>query len=96
MKKILILGVVLGLTVVFLAVRPASAHHVHFGVGFGYWGPPVYYAPPPVVYTPAPAYYPSYDYYYSYRDRVPGHWERRWTPYGWRNSWVPGYWRYRY
>ena len=63
MKKILILGLVLGLTVVFLAARPVSAHRVHFGIGFGFWGPPVYYAPPPVVYTPPPVYYPPPAYY---------------------------------
>jgi hypothetical protein len=96
MKKILILSLVLGLTVVFLAARPASAHRVHFGIGLGFWGPPVYYAPPPVVYTRPPAvYYPPYD-YSSYRDWVPGHREQRWTPYGWQRDWVPGYWRYRY
>jgi hypothetical protein len=95
MKKVLILTMVLGLTVFSLAARPAAAHRVHFGVGFGFFAPPVYVAPPPVVYTPPPVYYPPYG-YYSYRDRVPGHWERRWTPYGWRNGWVPGHWRHRY
>jgi len=97
MKRVIVLSLALSFAVIFLAAQPASAHRVHFSLGLGFWGPPVFYAPPPVLYVPPPAvYYPPYRYYGPSRYWVPGHWERRWTPRGWRTEWIQGHWRYRY
>ena len=94
MKKILLAGIVVA--VVLLVAGSASAHwRHHFGFGFSFSPPAAWVAPPP--YYPgyyAPHGYPD-PYDYGYRARVPGHWEKRWTPYGWRRVWVPGYWQHR-
>jgi hypothetical protein len=94
MKKILVLTLVLGLTVASLPARPAAAHRVHFGIGLGFWVPPVYFSPPSVVYPRPDAYSPP-PYDNSYREWVPGHWESRSTPEGTVREWIPGHWLYR-
>ena len=94
MKKILLASI--ALAIVLLAAGSASAHwRPHFGLGFHFGPPAAWVAPPPY----SPGYYAPYGYHgpydYGYRAWVPGHWEKRWTPYGWSRVWIPGYWQYR-
>ena len=93
-EKILLASI--ALAVVLLATGSASAHwRPHFGFGL-YLSPPAAWVAPPPSYPGYYAPYGSYDPYYNgYRVWVPGHWERRWTPYGWTRVWLPGYWQYR-
>jgi hypothetical protein len=98
MKKFLIFSLIF--LAIFLTSGAALAWHGGFRGHFG-----IFIAPPPIVigppaiyfrgYYPRPGYYGP-DYYYNdpYRVWVPGHWEKRWTPYGWERVWIPGYWQY--
>ena len=102
MIKFLMFSLVL--LTLLLTTGPAQAWYGG-GFGFGgYVGPRPYYDPPVYIggYRPYSYYglygpYAPYGYYgprvYGPHVWVPGHWKRRWTPYGWGRVWIPGHWR---
>ena len=95
-KSFIIVGLIL--LTIFLATGSTFAchHHHHCYRHFrAIIAPTSFWIGPPAVYDRG--YYPPRTYYEPYygpgRVRVPGYWEKRWTPYGWKRVRIPGYWR---